>query len=82
MSAYAVLGVMGGQDTVAALRVRLGDDDENVRRAAVEALATTGDVDAVRRLLEMLDEEEDESPTPRGKTKHWHLFHIVARRAP
>ncbi|HJN21224.1 MAG: class I SAM-dependent methyltransferase [Alphaproteobacteria bacterium] len=32
--------------------------------------------------VEMLDEEEDESPTPRGKTKHWHLFHIVARRAP
>jgi SAM-dependent methyltransferase len=32
--------------------------------------------------VEMFDEEEDESPTPRGQTKHWHLFHIVARRLP
>lgn len=32
--------------------------------------------------IEMFDEEEDESPTPRSKIKHWHLFHMVARRLP
>ena len=30
--------------------------------------------------IEMLDEEEDDSTTPRGQTKHWHVFHIVVRR--
>lgn len=29
---------------------------------------------------EMLQEEEDDSTTPRGKTKHWHIYHIVARK--
>ncbi|HUZ75067.1 MAG TPA: class I SAM-dependent methyltransferase [Stellaceae bacterium] len=41
--------------------------------------------DAVLRLLarletEMLEEEESAAVTPRGKPKHWHIFHIVARR--
>jgi tellurite methyltransferase len=30
--------------------------------------------------VEMLDEEEDDSTTPRGEPKHWHIFHIVARK--
>jgi tellurite methyltransferase len=30
--------------------------------------------------VEMLDEEEDDSTTPRGETKHWHIFHIVVRK--
>lgn len=30
--------------------------------------------------IEMLDEEEHDSTTPRGRPKHWHIFHIVARR--
>ncbi len=30
--------------------------------------------------VEMLEEEEDDSVTPRGEAKHWHLWHIVARR--
>lgn len=30
--------------------------------------------------VEMLDEEEDDSTTPRGEVKHWHIFHIVARK--
>lgn len=39
----------------------------------------------VERLLaplqtEMLREEEDDGTTPRGRPKHWHIFHIVARR--
>jgi tellurite methyltransferase len=30
--------------------------------------------------LEMFEEEEADSTTPRGKPKHWHIFHIVARK--
>jgi SAM-dependent methyltransferase len=32
--------------------------------------------------LEMFDEEEADGTTPRGKPKHWHIFHIVARKLP
>jgi tellurite methyltransferase len=42
-------------------------------RAAVEALLAGLSV-------EMLDEEETDSVTPRGHEKHWHIFHVVARR--
>jgi SAM-dependent methyltransferase len=30
--------------------------------------------------LEMFEEEQDDGVTPRGNAKHWHIFHIVARR--
>ena len=30
--------------------------------------------------LEMFEEEEDDGVTPRGNAKHWHIFHIVARK--
>lgn len=30
--------------------------------------------------IEFLEEEEDDSDTPRGARKHWHIFHIVARK--
>ena len=30
--------------------------------------------------VELLEEEETDTATPYGKAKHWHLFHIVARR--
>ncbi len=30
--------------------------------------------------VEHFREEEDDTVTPRGKAKHWHIFHIVARR--
>ena len=30
--------------------------------------------------VEHLREEEDDSVTPRGRSKHWHIFHIVARK--
>ncbi len=30
--------------------------------------------------VEMFEEEESDAVTPRGKPKHWHIFHIVARR--
>jgi len=31
-------------------------------------------------VIERLEEEESDAVTPRGKKKHWHIFHIVARR--
>ena len=30
--------------------------------------------------VECFDEEEDDSETPRGEMKHWHIFHVVARK--
>ncbi len=30
--------------------------------------------------IEFFREEEDDSVTPRGQPKHWHIFHITARR--
>src|SRR6185503_7721985 len=42
-------------------------------RAAIDALLAGMSV-------EMLDEEETDSVTPRGQAKHWHIFHVVARR--
>ncbi len=30
--------------------------------------------------LEMFEEEESDGVTPRGTQKHWHIFHIVARK--
>ncbi len=44
-----------------------------VSRADAERLLDGMDV-------EMFDEEESEGVTPRGKSKHWHIFHIVARK--
>jgi hypothetical protein len=29
--------------------------------------------------IELFEEEEVDATTPRGKAKHWHIFHIVAR---
>lgn len=29
--------------------------------------------------IELFDEEEHDGITPRGKAKHWHIFHIVAK---
>ncbi|MCP5150287.1 MAG: class I SAM-dependent methyltransferase [Ectothiorhodospiraceae bacterium] len=48
---------------------------------------TTLDERAARALLaglevEMFEEEETDSVTPRGRAKHWHLFHVVARHPP
>lgn len=30
--------------------------------------------------IEMFEEEESDGVTPRGNPKHWHIFHIVARK--
>jgi tellurite methyltransferase len=32
--------------------------------------------------VEDLEEEESDAVTPRGQPKHWHIFHVVARRSP
>jgi tellurite methyltransferase len=40
-----------------------------------EALGLLGGLD-----LEMFEEEESDGVTPRGSPKHWHIFHIVARK--
>ncbi|MBT5047670.1 MAG: class I SAM-dependent methyltransferase [Rhodospirillaceae bacterium] len=58
-----------------------GDRDSWVGRPGM-TFFTKGGVEA---LLEPLDleyfqEEEDDSVTPRGQQKHWHIFHIVARK--
>jgi len=29
--------------------------------------------------IELFEEEEHDGVTPRGKAKHWHIFHVVAR---
>jgi SAM-dependent methyltransferase len=42
-------------------------------RAAVDALLSG-------LAVEMLEEEETDAVTPRGQKKHWHIFHVVARR--
>jgi tellurite methyltransferase len=43
-------------------------------RAEVERLASAFTVDR-------LDEVESDEPTARGKPKHWHVFHLVLRKA-
>jgi hypothetical protein len=30
--------------------------------------------------VELFEEEESDSITPCGEPKHWHIFHVVARR--
>jgi tellurite methyltransferase len=44
------------------------------RRADVERLLAALET-------ELLEEEESDAVTPRGTAKHWHIFHIVARRS-
>ena len=33
-----------------------------------------------RYAIELFEIEETDSVTPRGETKHWHLFHVVAKK--
>ena len=51
-------------------------DDSNTHftKAEVEGLLVNFEVELFR-------EEETESVTPRGTSKHWHIYHIVARKA-
>ena len=52
---------------------------------AADRAMTFLDEEGARRLfdayaIEMFETEESDSVTPRGSAKHWHIFHIVARR--
>ncbi|HKT18600.1 MAG TPA: class I SAM-dependent methyltransferase [Stellaceae bacterium] len=58
----------GTRDSWAADRAMMFFDEADARRL-FDAYA-----------LEMFDIEESDSVTPRGSAKHWHIFHIVARR--
>lgn len=60
-----------------------GRRDSFARRPEPPAIHDRAEVDALLAdfSVEMLDEEETDSVTPRGQQKHWHLFHIVARKA-
>ena len=58
-----------------------GDRDSWVGRPGITFFTRSG----VEALLEPLDVEyfrgeEDDSITPRGEQKHWHIFHLVARK--
>jgi tellurite methyltransferase len=33
-----------------------------------------------RYAVELFEEEETDAVTPRGEAKHWHIFHVVARK--
>ena len=47
------------------------------RGAAATVVLGPGMADLV---VEHFREEEDDSVTPRGTPKHWHIYHIVARK--
>ncbi len=59
-----------------------GPRDSFASRADPPAIHDRAAVDALLADLsvEMLDEEETDSITPRGTSKHWHIFHVVARK--
>jgi tellurite methyltransferase len=59
-----------------------GPRDSFARRPAPPAIHDRAEVEALLAGLtvEMLDEEETDSVTPRGQQKHWHIFHVVARQ--
>jgi hypothetical protein len=42
-------------------------------RSAIDTLLKPLDVEYFR-------EEEEDSRTPRGRLKHWHIYHLVVRR--
>lgn len=59
-----------------------GPRDSFAGRADPPAIHDRAAVDALLAgmTVEMLDEEETDSVTPRGTAKHWHIFHVVARQ--
>jgi SAM-dependent methyltransferase len=59
-----------------------GPRDSFAMRAEPPAIHDRAAVDALLAGLavEMLEEEETDSVTPRGQSKHWHIFHVVARK--
>jgi len=60
-----------------------GPQDSWAERGDDLTIHTRSDIDALFENWEMAlcEEEETDSVTPRGTKKHWHVFHIVARKA-
>ncbi len=60
----------------------IGPNDSWARRGDDLAIHNRRDVDALLAGWEplLVEEEETDSVTPRGEAKHWHVFHIVARK--
>lgn len=58
-----------------------GDRDDWVDRPGMTCLTRDQVLEFLEPFdVELLEEEEDDSTTPRGVQKHWHIFHIVARK--
>ncbi len=59
-----------------------GPNDSWAQRGNSLSFHDRGDVDALVAGWEplLVEEEETDSVTPRGEAKHWHIFHIVARK--
>ncbi|CAN0564715.1 unnamed protein product [Laminaria digitata] len=58
-----------------------GDRDSWVDRPGMTCHSREQVVDLLEPFdVELLEEEEDDSVTPRGVRKHWHIFHIVASK--
>lgn len=61
----------------------LGPRDDWAKRGGITILSREKAVGLFDGFaVEFLREEEDEGTMARGKTKRWHIFHIVARRLP
>jgi HEAT repeat protein len=71
--AIRVAGYFGFEDCIAGIFDRLGDDDEAVRRSAIEQLPTLDDPHSLRVLLAALREE-----TPRNRAAAAHALRSVA----
>ena len=63
------------------IRDRYGNRDSLVGDPTITFL-TKSAVDILLQSMEIeyFHEEDDESVTPRGVKKHWHIFHIVAKK--
>jgi tellurite methyltransferase len=62
-----------------------GPHDDWAKRTNENRALTIVDATAARGLLaaytiELFEEEESDAVTPRGTAKHWHIFHVVARK--
>jgi hypothetical protein len=62
-----------------------GPRDSWARRGPGGSAVTILDESAARALfagyaIERFEEEETDAVTPRGEAKHWHIFHVVARK--
>ena len=53
--------------------------DQIAERIRALGHAAPGSYRAFSR-LSVIEEEEEDSVTPRGTAKHWHIFHVVAKK--